>query len=243
MPRGWRTLGTAGRGGDPKAADLDALVADRLARRVSRRSPRVVGVCDRAKVPDLLDPVEGVAASGGLAGVGSGNEVVGGVNVHLLVGLVDDVRQWGREVGSGAEPLEGLQDVTLPFLVRVQVGVALGVADGVAEGAAVDLAEVAREVARLQAEVRALAGELSHCRKQLRVELSLELPDPPPPPPIQILSRLPRTRSNAFGLHSGQPSGTRPSRKLSSVCYSRRIWRVSLLPVLACNRIMLPRRS
>ena len=28
MPRGWRTLGAAGRGGDPKAADLDALVAD-----------------------------------------------------------------------------------------------------------------------------------------------------------------------------------------------------------------------
>lgn len=28
MPRGWRTLGAAGRGGDPKAADLDALAAD-----------------------------------------------------------------------------------------------------------------------------------------------------------------------------------------------------------------------
>ena len=28
MPRGWRTLGAAGRGGDPKAAGLDALAAE-----------------------------------------------------------------------------------------------------------------------------------------------------------------------------------------------------------------------
>ena len=35
MPRGWRTLGAAGRGGDPKAAGLDALVAEVVHARAS----------------------------------------------------------------------------------------------------------------------------------------------------------------------------------------------------------------
>ena len=52
----------------------------------------VVRVRDWQGVADLLQPVDDVASGGVFAGVGTADEVIGGVNEYLLLVLVDDVR-------------------------------------------------------------------------------------------------------------------------------------------------------